>query len=229
MKKLYILPILFLLSGMAVYAQQEKEAHPSSVHGLIIGTNVVSLLEPDGGISLSLEHRFASGWSVLVEGTAIFIDNKDHFDLRGRYTPLAEGLRIRPEVRYYTPGKGRSYRLFFGQEFMYKQVAYNEEWITRISDSPTGYEGYEKIATYRKSKDIFGSAGKFGFQVYFDRHKKYMFELFVGVGLKYTNVKFTVQEPPAGSYLESYHYSWDEVRTGLNINVPMGLKLGYRF
>jgi len=229
MKQHYLLPVLLLFVCFSAYAQKQKEERPAAVQGFVIGTNMVSLLEPDGGISLSGEYRFASGWSVQTELTAIFIDNKDHFDLRGRYTPLAEGFRIRPEVRYYLPGKGHKYRLFFGQEIVYKHVAFNEEWITRIQNDPTGYEGYERIATYRKSKDIFGSAGKFGFQVYFDKKSRYMFELFVGLGLKYTKVKFSDQKPPEGSYLEYYHYSWDEVRTGRNINVPMGLKLGYRF
>jgi hypothetical protein len=229
MKQLYAGIIIALFVSTSLQAQNAKP--DASIKGLIVSTNLVSLREPDGGVSLALEYRYSKNWSLLAEGTWIFIDEKEDYNLKGRYTPMAKGFRIRPEIRYYLPGKKGTYKMFFAQEISYKRVSYLEEWIEAVRETPnTGTVDYEKITAYRKTKAMYGTSGKFGFQVFFDQQRRCMFELYIGLGLKYRDVSFKDNTPPAGSYMEAnYSYTAEEPKTGWDINVPMGLKLGYRF
>lgn len=231
MKQLYTVFILCLISWLPSTAQ--KNTPDSLLTGLRISTNLVTLREPDGGVSLALEYRYKKNWSVLVEGTWIFIDEKSDYNLRGRYTPMAKGFRIRPEIRYYLPGKAHTYKLFFAQEISYKRVSYLEEWIQPVKSDPVagGWDiDYEKISTYRKVKNIYGTSGKMGGQLFFDAQHKYMLEFYIGIGIKYRDVAFKDKVPSADSYLEdNSSYLVDSPTTGWDINIPMGIKVGYRF
>lgn len=229
MKQLYTVFILCLLIYTPSTAQ--RNTPDSLLTGLRISTNLVTLREPDGGISVALENRYKKNWSVLVEGTWIFIDEKGDYNLRGRYTPKAKGFRIRPEIRYYMPGKAHTYKLFFAQEISYKRVSYLEEWIQQMGVNPNnGTFDYEKISAYEKVKNIYGTSGKMGCQFFFDARHKYMMEFYIGLGIKYRDVAFKDKVPSADSYLENNSsYLVDEPKTGWDINIPMGIKIGYRF
>ncbi|PWV49739.1 DUF3575 domain-containing protein [Chitinophaga sp. S165] len=230
MKQLYTILILCLLVVVSLKGQQ-RGTPDSLLTGVRISTNLLTLREPDGGISLALENRYTKEWSVLVEGTWIFIDEKSDFGLRGQYTPKAKGFRIRPEIRYYMPGRGHKYKLFFAQEISYKRVSYLEEWIHREGENPNnGTFNYEKITPYDKVKTIIGTSGKMGLQFYFDPRHKFIMELYVGLGIKHRKIKFKDEVPIYGSYLEDNDgYFFDTLESGWNINIPMGLKVGYRF
>lgn len=229
MKHLYTVLILCLL--IATSSKAQRNTPDSLLTGLRISTNLVTLREPDGGVSLALEYRYKKNWSVLVEGTWIFIDEKSDYSLRGQYTPMAKGFRIRPEIRYYLPGRGRTYKLFFAQEISYKRVSYLEEWIQPVKANPNSTEiDYEKISTYEKVKNNYGTSGKMGCQLFFDAGHKFMVEFYIGLGLKYRDVAFKDKAPSFDSYLENNRsYLVDAPKTGWDINVPMGIKLGYRF
>ncbi|PSL30749.1 DUF3575 domain-containing protein [Chitinophaga ginsengisoli] len=228
MKQLSIVLILCLLTTISSKAQ--RNTPDELLTGLRISTNLVTLKEPDGGVSLALEYRYKKNWSVVMEGTWIFIDEKADYNIRGRYTPMAKGFRIRPEIRYYVPGRGQGYKLFFAQEISYKRVSYREEWIKSVMSDPNSGPDYEQISAYEKVKNIYGTAGKVGCQLFFDRSHKFMIEFYIGLGLKYRDVAFKDEVPPAGSYLEdNSSYLADVPKTGWNINVPMGIKVGYRF
>lgn len=229
MKHLYAILILCLL--ITTSAKAQRNTPDSLLTGLRISTNLVTLREPDGGVSLALEYRYKKNWSVLAEGTWIFIDEKADYNLRGRYSPMAKGFRIRPEIRYYLPGRAHTYKLFFAQEISYKRVNYLEEWIEPVRSDPTSWKpDYEKITAYEKVKNIYGTSGKMGCQLFFDKPHKFMIELYIGLGLKYRDVDFKNKIPSADSYLEDNNsYTADEPRTGWDINVPMGIKVGYRF
>lgn len=229
MKQRYTVLIVCLL--IAISSKGQKNTPDSLLTGWRISTNLVTLREPDGGVSLALEYRYKKNWSVLAEGTWIFMDEKADFDMRNKYAPMAKGFRIRPEIRYYVPGRGHSYKLFFAQEISYKRVSYLEEWIQPVRSNPSGWDvDYEKISTYEKVKNIYGTSGKVGAQFFFDARHKYMFELYIGLGLKYRDVAFKDKAPSADSYLENNgSYLVDEPRTGLTINMPMGIKVGYCF
>lgn len=231
MKQLYTILILCLLIAIPSKGQRLGNTPDSLLTGLRISTNILTLREPDGGISLALENRYTKEWSVLIEGTWIFIDEKGDYNLRGQYTPKAKGFRIRPEIRYYMPGRGHKYKLFFAQEISYKRVSYLEEWIQKVGENTSGgtYD-YEKMTAYDKVKTIVGTSGKMGLQFFFDPRHKYMMELYVGLGIKYRKVKFKGDGPSYGSYLEdNISYFMDEPKTGWDINIPMGIKVGYRF
>jgi hypothetical protein len=231
MKQLYTILILCLLVTVSSKGQRRGNAPDSLLTGLRISTNILTLREPDGGISLALENRYTKEWSVLVEGTWIFIDEKGDYNLRGQYTPKAKGFRIRPEIRYYMPGRGHKYKLFFAQEISYKRVSYLEEWIHPVGGNAYGENfNYEKIVSYDKVKTIIGTSGKMGLQFFFDPRHKYMMELYVGLGIKYRKVKFKDEIPPYISYIEDNDsYLMSAPESGWNINIPMGIKVGYRF
>lgn len=231
MKQLYTILISCLLIAVSSKGQRREGTPDSLLTGLRISTNLLTLREPDGGISLALENRYTKEWSVLVEGTWIFIDEKGDYNLRGQYSPKAKGFRIRPEIRYYMPGRGHKYKLFFAQEISYKRVSYLEEWIHRVGENSTGdYFNYEKITPYDKVKTIIGTSGKMGLQFYFDPRHKYIMELYIGLGIKYRKVKFKDEVPTYGSYMEdNSSYFLNAPESGWNINIPMGIKVGYRF
>lgn len=229
MKQLYTVLILCLFITASSKAQ--KNTPDPQLTGLRISTNLVTLREPDGGVSLALEYRYKKNWGVLMEGTWIFIDEKADYNVRGKYTPMAKGFRIRPEIRYYMPGSRHVYKLFFGQEISYKRVSYLEEWITPVTSDPRGWGvDYEQISAYEKVKNIYGTSGKVGCQLFFDKQHKFMIEFYIGLGLRYKDVAFKNKVPPAGSYLENNSsYLGDTPETGWDINIPMGIKVGYCF
>ncbi|MBW8685022.1 DUF3575 domain-containing protein [Chitinophaga rhizophila] len=210
-----------------------KGVDESLLTGWSLSTNLLSLYAADGGISLAAEYRFNKSWSVVVEGCGIFIDSKNFYDLRGRFTPKAQGFYVRPEIRYYLPGKYRRYRWFFGQEIAYKQVAFLEERIERIggSNPDEGIYDYEKLSVYDKTKRIYSTSGKFGMQTFFDKQHHFLFEFHAGLGVRYKTYSYKA-EPPASSYLEDRNYNFDsrEDRRYLwDISIPMAVKFGYRF
>ncbi|SFO60837.1 Protein of unknown function [Chitinophaga sp. YR627] len=216
-------------------AKAEKKARPlpdSILTGWRVSSNLLTLHHPDGGISAAVEYRFRPSWGVLLEGGWIFIDEKKLYNMRGKFTPKAKGYYVRPEIRYYMPGRHGKYRLFFSQDFFYRKVSFYEERIERINADPTGgMYNYEKLSTYGKTKETFGTDTKFGFQTYFGNDHRVMFEVYVGLGVKYR--KFTYDRPvPVNSYVEDRNYNFDDAPDRNNIwdgAFPVGLKLGYRF
>lgn len=249
MKYLYITSLCCLLT-IAASAQRRPAGKPgepgittyltsyshsgipdSVLQGWRISTNLVSLVAPDGGISLAGEYRFDNHWSVLTEATWIFIDSKNAFDIRGRYTPKAKGYAIRPEVRYYLTGKRSRYRMFFAQEISYKKVNFLEERIQQIGLDQWGHYDYEQITPYEKTKQVYSTASKFGAQFLIGPEHRILLEGFIGLGVKYKDYAYTHQ-PPATSYLEDKDYSFDEAknqRYAWTAAVPMAIKIGYRF
>lgn len=225
MKHLYIF-FLFIVTAFPARAQR-YDLPDSLLAGLNISTNLVSLYEPDAGPAIALEYRATRAWSVLLEGAWICYDLKSEYGLRGEYTPMAKGFRLRPEVRYYLPGKRNTYVFFFSHELMYKRVNFLEERIVQ-KETGGGYY-YEQLKAYEKTKQLFGTSGKFGFQRYVDRHHRLFIELYVGIGLKYRTSSYK-EEPPAGSYLEKNDkYFFENLHDGWLLYTPFGLKVGYHF
>ncbi|TWW01538.1 DUF3575 domain-containing protein [Chitinophaga pinensis] len=216
-------------------ARAEKKARPlpdSMLTGWRVSSNLLTLHHPDGGISAAVEYRFRRNWSVLLEGGWIFIDEKKLYDMRGQFTPKAKGYYVRPEIRYYLSGKRGKYRIFFSQDFFYRKVSFYEERIVKMNVNPNdGDYDYEQLSTFGKTKEMFGTDSKFGFQTYMGNTQRIMFEVYVGLGVKYR--KFTYDRPvPADSYLEDRKYNFDYVPDKNNVwdgAFPVGLKLGYRF
>lgn len=229
MKHFYSL-FLILALPLTVISQRRGDTPGSMITGWRISTNIMSLYEPDAGPALAVEYRPDKSWSVLLEGAWICYDLKDVYDLRGEYTPMAKGLRLRPEVRYYLPGKKRkSYVFFFSQELMYKRVNFLEERIVPKGGNTSGNFDYEQLTAYKKTKQLFGTAGKFGFQRFVDRPHHVFIELYFGIGLKYRTSSYK-EQPPASSYLEDNDkYSWEVRNDGWLLYTPLGFKVGYRF
>ncbi|ACU63849.1 DUF3575 domain-containing protein [Chitinophaga pinensis] len=216
-------------------ARDEKKARPlpdSILTGWRVSSNLLTLHHPDGGISAAIEYRFRPDWGVLVEGGWIFIDEKKLYDMRGQFTPKAKGYYVRPEIRYYLSGKHGKHRLFFSQDFFYRKVSFYEERIVKMNVDPRdGSADYEQLSTYGKTKEMFGTDSKVGFQTFFGNNHRIVFEAYVGLGLKYR--KFTYDRPvPPNSYLEDRNYNFDDAPDRNNIwdgAFPVGLKIGYRF
>lgn len=249
MKYLYI-AFLFLLFTISASAQRKKAGNtgepgitthlvsyshrgmPDSVlHGWRISTNLISLISPDGGISLAGEYRFNKSWSVVTEAAWIFIDSKNAFDIRGKYTPKAKGFYVRPEIRYYLPGKRSRYRMFFGHEFSYKKVDFIEERIEKIGLDQSGHFDYERLTPYDKTKQLYSSASKFGVQFLVGPEHRILIEGFVGLGVKYREYSYA-RQPAVGSYLEDKNYSFEDDRDNNHlwtIAMPLAIKIGYRF
>jgi hypothetical protein len=204
----------------------------SLITGWRISTNLITLLSPDGGLSLAAEYRPTASWGIVLEGGWIFIDEKKVYDMRGEFTPKAAGFYVRPEIRYYLPGKYKKYRWFFGHEFSYKKVNFLEERIVRVGVDPDGdYFDYEQLSAYEKAKELYGTSGKVGLQFFADKKHHILFEVYIGLGVKYRVFSYK-QQPPAGSYLEDRNYSFDNLpdKNHLwDISMPIGMKIGYRF
>jgi len=229
MKQLYLLSVLFLFVSFSVYAQQGKKM--PSVSGFSLSTNILTPLEPDGGISFVMEQRYANGWSILAETTAILFDNRNEYGVDGSDIPMTKGFRLRPEVRYYIPGHSYRYRLFFAQELLIKRVVYNESWHEYREDPTDPYNSYDMgPVAYKRRKTILGTSGKVGFQVFFDKENKYLFEMHVGLGIKHTNVKFADKgrTPGEGAYVPSKILSFPTPSDGWHASMPLGVKFGVR-
>lgn len=189
--------------------------------GTLISTNLVSLMEPDGGFSLALERRLSLRWAMVVEGTLIT------YSTGSMPTPFA-AFRIRPEVRRYFKGRVGKYKGFIGLELLYKQVSNDEEMLP----VHPGIPGQEQPAPvrYTRERRSAGAAMKVGMQLYFDRQKRVLFEMYAGLGLKYRwvddggVVTGGVQQIRRGDF---FAYN-DDFRSGIRPNVPMGVKVGLR-
>lgn len=222
MRPIYFFIALLLSVNSVSYAQHRMaKADKLPREGLfpmkpafIISTNTFTLTEPDGGPSLALEYRFNLHWSVLVEGTAILYDLSEN-----ETAGPNKGFRIRPEVRYYFAGKHKTFRGFFGIETSYKQVDFHEY-------ATMDHENYYERITYPRRKKMAGAAFKAGFQTYFDKNRRIMFELYGGAGLKYRPAD--EGGVPENVYVSRFKDAWEFGRNGLWPNIPMGVKIGYR-
>ncbi|MET6997231.1 DUF3575 domain-containing protein [Chitinophaga defluvii] len=222
MKPIYFCIILLLSVSSWTYAQlRVAKADKLPIEGVypmepafIISTNVFSLTEPDGGPSLALEYRFNLHWSILVEGTAILYDLTEN-EAGGSN----KGYRIRPEARYYFAGKHKTFRGFFGVEASYKQVDF-QEYVT------LDHENYYERTAYSRRKKMGGGAFKIGFQTFFDKNRRIIFELYGGAGFKYRHTD--KKGMPENVYVPRFKNPWRLDEDGLMPNIPMGVKIGYR-
>ncbi|ASZ11752.1 hypothetical protein KTO58_16170 [Chitinophaga pendula] len=221
----YFYPLLFLLfvpcllqAQASAYLQDGK--FPMRA-GTLISTNLVSLMEPDGGFSIAVERRMSLRWAMVVEGTLIT------YSTGSMPTPFA-AFRIRPEVRHYFKGRVGKYKGFVGLELLYKQVSNDEEALSAHPGLP-GQELPVPVR-YTRERRSAGAAMKVGMQLYFDRQKRVLFEMYAGLGLKYRwlddggVVIGGLQQVKRGDF---FAYN-NDYKSGIRPNVPIGVKVGVR-
>jgi hypothetical protein len=188
--------------------------------GLVISTNVFSLHEFEAGPSLALEYRTSLHWAVILEGTALVytLDEGDY----------GTGFRIQPELRYYFPGKHRSFRGFFSLQGTYKQTTFQDSTFREVlsGSNPTGID-YEPVY-YEAKKRILAAGANIGFQVRLGRGDRIMIEMYAGLGLKFKDLF----GKPAGTVepmdrIIQIIPKFEE--PGTYLHIPMGVRMGYCF
>lgn len=248
MKKIYALLFIFLYCLQVSQAQHrpglrprpgrvrhERAKRPERPHreylpaplGFNIGTNLVALMESDGGPGVSAEYRFAQKWSVELELKSILYDASGTF-------PGDKGYRIRPELRYFFPGrKGHVYHWFTGIQLGYKKAVLDQEWYS--THQGLDLDTYQQIDVYRCKKENWEGAVKLGAQYYFGSSQHFMFEWSVGMGIKHRT--FTYLDPLPenavsakdlrGESFSNTNYLEPDVKW--QVHVPVMIKFGYRF
>lgn len=211
----YLLMCCLLLCSGEMLAQ--KIDHP-----WVLSTNLVSMIEPDGGPSINLEYKFNRRWSVSMEAEMVLYNwasNLEDYNTNTAGEFVRGGIRLRPEARIYLT---HSRRLFFSGMFMYKRVELDELFYV------DNYS-YQSTVNLRGIKESVGFTPKIGFQTFI--RGKVLFEISGGLGAAYRIFRYKDRIPqnviiPA--------FKDDEAasqfrREEWEADFPLSIRFGYRF
>lgn len=226
MKKLYTLCCLLLAGIPPGFAQQKDTRHDAGKVplGLNVGTNFTTLAEVDMGPSLNVGYRFSKLIGLELEGTLYVHDNSETFDKE-------RGYRILPQVQFFLPGRHGAYHYFFGVQTGYKHAVVYEGWI----ETKPGVDNdtYQQLGYYRRAKNSWQLAGRFGGQYTLGPGRRLLLEWAVGMGFKYRTFDYLDPLPPGAHSLvfiqdkeNGNYYSQNE---HLQVTVPVTFKVAYRF
>ncbi len=203
-----------------------EERRPDYRTGFLLGTDALSLMEPDGGPSIAVEYRPVKFFSAGLTTTFLRYDlTKAGDDLDGPSN--ISGIRLTPDIKFFLPGKRDAYHLFFGLEGLYKQVKY---WghIGELDEKyPDG--SFVPAGNYRRSKYIWGLSPTFGMQRYLDKHQRFQFEFLVGLGFRHRYENWHGVGTPGNNRERGsgdVHYLNPDI--GWNVHFPVSVRFAYR-
>jgi hypothetical protein len=210
--KQFILSCCFCLCILSVTAQQ-------AFHPWVISTNFVSLQEPEAGPSLSVEYKVNKRLGFSVEGTALLFSLYNVWETQqvNDFNHFKGGFRIRPEVRFYMPGK---YKFYFSGQFLYKRSTVDEDYIV-------DKYSYSQLVTVPVTREVSGFTPKIGFQTFI--RSGVLFELSAGFGAQYRSYHQKVPTPVDGSRGGTSDWMGFDNYNGWIVDFPLTVRVGYRF
>jgi hypothetical protein len=208
MKYLLFICSLSLLAGI-VNAQDKDEAIFPAKPGLILGTAITTLQEPEAGPSLSVEYRITKGLAIGIEGTVFLYTLPETFVQQHSRS----GFRIRPEIKFFPNlGQGEKKNLYFSLMYVYKRVGYYDN-------------AYFDGLPVRKTKTVYAISPNVGLQCFLERSHHFILDMYAGLGLRRRKTES-----------EEGYQEYDATDgfvildgDGYNPHLALGFKLGYRF
>lgn len=217
---IFCFTLLSVSSSFAQHSLMPKEGQFPRKPGLIISTNILSLVEPEGGPTIGLEYRASLHWAVAVDATALLYTMPDWYRHDDRHT----GYRFQPQVKYYISGRHCRYNLYFSLMGMYKHVDYGRFTDGYLDhDSESGEYVYVEGIRYPRKKDVVAGSANFGIQQYLGSERKMILEFYGGLGLRYQDRR------GVPSLFESEDYDAAGISDGYFPHFTLGIKFGYRF
>ena len=216
MKPLYLIAFSFLCSTFTANAQQGDIID-------IAGTfryweiklpvmNLVDLNSPN--FQVGIERRFNKQNGVQLQGGFSFDKN---------CCSEVNGTRLRAEYRRYLL-KSDDWSYFIGTELFY--TGYNMAIDGSFIDAAT-HTTYTDLYTLRKN--MYGLNVKFGTYQFIT--KRFIFEAYAGLGLKYRIAKESGRSNPADEHEKPRHpnFYYVSVRPGEDVvlSVPLNFAIGY--
>ncbi|PUZ27272.1 Protein of unknown function [Chitinophaga costaii] len=201
-----------------IYHYQRPDYHI----GLLLGTDVLSLVEPDGGPSVAAEYRLFKFLSVGL--TTTFLLYSTGGDDKAPTT--ISGIRLTPDIKFFLPGKKDAYHLFFGVQGLYKQAKYWGHINNKDEKYPDG--SFVPEGNYRRSKYIWGISPTFGIQHYLGKAQRLQLEFTVGFGLRYRYENWYGVGTPTDGNNRGKWLNFFNPDIGGNIHIPLSLRFVYR-
>jgi hypothetical protein len=220
MKKPLLVTCLFILSGLATYAQITKPVRKST----FIKVNPATLINE---LDISIEQELTEKMSLEIGISGIYTDYPDYVlakkvdigqkkpDISTEQFVDARGLGFRAGMRWYlfstNDGLSRAMGTYFEPVLFYKKVFYpNEEII--LNDTK-----YKQSA----DKNVFGLQFLLGRQIQKD---KLVLDPFIGVGIR-TKVYHSRNFIPENGSVQIHDGRLISVLPSLQVGIKLGLKM----
>jgi len=191
---------------------------------ICVKINPLNFIDPYGGYSYRLGAEFKIHDNVagsIAYGRYFSYGNKK-IDLKIN----AFGYILLPEIKIYLNKTKLTTGRFLSLEFLHKKITYDYEDSIKIGANPV----YQK--QYTISKNISCLTVKYGdLKVY---EKRFLFEWYVGIGVRFSNGYNTLTEQESNGILTGENHG-DLISDGqrainyVSPNLILGLKLGYSF
>jgi hypothetical protein len=222
---------IFVCSLTATAQLESLEKKPFKKQ-YFIRTNFLSLIEPEGGITLGFRYKWARRLSATIDPTLIF------FGWDGFRNP-PYGLRIRADFRYNVVSFSASNPdggFFIAPELQLKSIS-QKQTSTFGVDCIGNNCSYRQTANYTINQKEIGGVFKSGINIPFGRNDpKMSMEFYGGVGLRFFFLKAKNITPNNSVPLTTISTFTDFFRNGRGaeeLNLPGvllagGFKLSYR-
>ncbi|MBE7443641.1 MAG: hypothetical protein HS119_14435 [Flavobacteriales bacterium] len=233
----FILAFLLILGSFGKMNAQEEVKKGNYIHKAnSIFFAPINLFDPiNPSFQVGYERMFYPKWALQIEGAYIIRNGLLMWIFPHDYNN--RGYKLRLELKYYLK-KESNYGLYTSYELFYLK---NKSDVYRgfiVSDTSYNYsfefnEGYENdpkieyIDFYTNEKTKHGMNFKFGFKVY---PGSFMLEAHVGMGFVYRINKHTNRENK-NDKPEDDSFFYDQNNEGKSwiLNLPLNIKVGYRF
>ena len=207
-----ILIFCLLLVSMVSHGQDNNENYGSNK--ICIKVAPLALLDTYGGSSYrgGTEFKLFNNFSFALECGSYFRNINGLTNIRG-YT-------IKSELKFYLDRNEKNTGRYFSMEYFYKRQNYN---FTDSFQGPTTY-----FKTYNINKYITALTIKYG--VLEVSKKGFLFDAFVGLGIRFRNVTTNLNNGEEEKCLEDSQITYFENTTFYKIvpNIDLGIKIGYR-
>jgi Protein of unknown function (DUF3575) len=176
MKQLLIITAIFVT--LVSHAQRSNNT-VSNTRTHAIKFDATKLIEPEQNISIAYEHRLMQNKiSLQLQADYIF---DAYTQNSGNSVGFNEkGIRLIPEIRYYSSIKTALTELYFGLQFLNKYAIKNyEEWTLQKDIVGTEYIELKKV---RLEKYVFAPHFMLGWHFFLSQDKRLSIDFNMGIG-----------------------------------------------
>lgn len=214
---------LFCWIGMCVYtagAQDQKKK--AGNYQFAVRISPLGLVDPvETNFSAGVEKKLRPAFSVGGDA-AIYIAR----DVLAERRPMS-GFHLRPTVRWYS---GKKMKGFTELVLMYKHTVRKEnDWLGM--DCVNGVPAYQKFTSYKNIRDVVDVSFRAGLQEQLFDSDKWMFEFYIGLGVrqKFHRIKYSEPNTCAVNEFNVFFPLFDPAATGsyTTVTIPLGIRLVY--
>lgn len=212
--------LLFFLLGLPGLIRAQQAAAGFEIPRLALKAHILPLFNPfKTAADLVADIRLAPAFSVDL-GAGRLLHSRFYADEAGEsYT----GLRLRGGFKYFMPTSGK-HALHLGLEARYHDIRH-----VKVADALRQGGQYVETIQYDRNVRAAGLAFRMGFQGYFGKNDRFVWEPFCGLGFSQYNIRVDVPsdaELLAGGRLFDLEYP---VGKSPGLHFLFGVHLGWCF